>query len=131
MHQIREALEASWQSDTAYLGVYQEVNSALGQCYPSARVVQHYFPATEIVEGQVLTDKSIEKHFWNVIEVDGVTYHIDFTWQQFPKGSIVQSYKVRDRTKLGDGPETIKRVELLLERVKRHLDEPSLKTGTK
>lgn len=50
---IREALEASWDEKTSYLAVKQEGNPALGQCYPTSRVVQHFFPETEIIKGKV------------------------------------------------------------------------------
>lgn len=121
MLKLREALEASWQADTANLNVQETGNPALGQCYPTSRVVQYYYPATEIVEGEVWTGKSIEKHFWNILIKNGVTYHIDFTWQQFPQGSVIRKFKVLNREKLADSPQAIKRVELLHQRVKRHL----------
>jgi hypothetical protein len=121
MLQLREALEASWSLETAYLNVHKEGNPALGNCYPTARVVQYFFPKTEIVEGSVWTGKATEKHFWNALLEDDMEYHIDFTWQQFPNGSVVKDYKIRDREKLGDGDQTVKRVELLLERVTKHL----------
>lgn len=121
MTKLREALEAAWKPDTAYLRVAEKGNSALGQCYPTSRVVQFYFPKTEIVEGQVWTGERLEKHFWNLLVASEEKYHIDFTWQQFPAGSTVRSYKVRDRNTLGDSEETIKRVELLKSRVEKFL----------
>lgn len=123
MFRIREALEASWKPDTAYLKVERGGNPALGQCYPSSRVVQFYYPETEIVEGEVWTGIKNEKHFWNILNNNGATYHIDFTWQQFPKGSVVKSFKVRDRATLGGSPETIKRVNQLLKRVEDFLSD--------
>jgi hypothetical protein len=121
MLQLREALEASWAADTAYLKVYDEGNPALGNCYPTSRVVQHFFPETEIVEGWVWTGESSEKHFWNLLMSNGHEYHIDLTWQQFPQGSLVKEYKIRDRETLGDGKETLRRIEILLHRVSSHL----------
>lgn len=121
MTRLREALEASWKPDTAYLQVFEQGNPALGQCYPTARLVQYYFPKTEIVEGQVWTGKSVGKHFWNILIINGDEYHIDYSWQQFPHGSSVRNYKVRDRDTLGDSEETIHRVELLKSRVKDFL----------
>jgi hypothetical protein len=123
MVNLREALEASWDFRTANHHVSEARNPALGQCYPTSRVVQILFPETEIVEGQVQTNKGIEKHFWNVLVGDGATYHIDFTWQQFPSGSSVKSYKVRNRNTLGDSQGTIDRVELLLKRVEDYLSK--------
>ncbi len=121
MTRLREAFERAWKPDTAYLQVAENGNPALGQCYPTSRVVQFYFPETEIVEGQVWTGKGLEKHFWNVLVSNGEEYHMDFTWQQFPTGSSVRSYKIRDRNELGDGQQTIQRVELLKSRVKEFL----------
>lgn len=125
MLKLREALEASWDSKTSYLNVSEEGNPALGQCYPTARVIQYYFPETEIVEGQVRTVKGMEKHFWNLLENKGKKYHLDFTWQQFPTGSVVQSFKIRNRNELGDSPQTVRLIELLLKRVQRYLGETS------
>lgn len=122
MIKLREALEASWGVDTAYLQAGEEGNPALGNCYPTSRVVQYYFPKMEIVEGQVQTDRGMEKHFWNMLIVDGNEYHIDLTWQQFHHGSTIKEYKVRDRETLGDSGRTIERVNTLLNRVKNYLN---------
>ena len=123
MTKLREAIEASWGVDTAYLHVNEKGNPALGNCYPTSRVIQHFFPKMEIVEGQVWTGKKLEKHFWNLLIVDGMEYHIDLSWRQFPHGSVVKEYKIRDRKTLGDSEATIKRVELLLNRVKNFLEK--------
>ena len=120
--QLREALEASWNEQTSFQAVSEPGNPALGQCYPTSRVVQFFFPATEIIEGQVWTGRGLEKHFWNLLDANGSRYHIDLTWQQFPNGSVVKSWKIRDRQTLGDGPKTIARVELLHNRVRGYLD---------
>lgn len=121
--QIREALEASWDEQTSYLAVKQEGNPALGQCYPTSRVVQHFFPETEIVKGKVWNGKEIETHFWNVLKVKDDLYHIDLTWQQFPQGSKVREYTILDRNQLGDSEPTVKRCELLLQRVNDYLEK--------
>lgn len=121
MTQIRHALEQSWGADTAYLSAFQQGNPALGNCYPSSRVVQHYFPDTEIVEREVQTPSGIEIHFWNILITEEFEYHIDFTWGQFPDGSYVTSYRVRDRSKLNDDNEATVRVQLLLDRVQKFL----------
>ena len=118
---LREALEASWGVDTAYLYAEREGNPALGNCYPTSRVVQHYFPKAVIIEGQVWTGKQTEKHFWNMIIIEGQELHVDLTWQQFPHGSVVKEYKIRERATLGDDEDAIRRVDLLMKRVKEHL----------
>jgi hypothetical protein len=125
MTRLREALEASWHPETAYLHVSKEGNPALGQCYPTSRVIQHFFPETEIVKGRIWNGRELETHFWNVLTLDSNEYHVDLTWQQFPHGSSVRSYELMDRNSLGDGQQTIRRVELLLDKVKAFLANKS------
>ena len=50
---LREALEAFWDEKTSYLAANKAGNPSLGQCYPTSRVIQHFFPETEIVKGNV------------------------------------------------------------------------------
>jgi hypothetical protein len=121
MLELREALEASWDEATSYGCVSEPGNPALGQCYPTSWVVQQFYPEVEIVEGEVWTGKTVEKHFWNILLSQGNEYHIDFSWRQFPAGSAVRSFMIRDRETLDDGPATIKRRELLLQRVTAYL----------
>lgn len=52
---LREALEASWDRQTANGAVEKAGNPTLGECYPTSRVVQNYYPATEIINGNVWT----------------------------------------------------------------------------
>lgn len=122
MLRLREALEASWGRDTSYLAAEQAGNPALGQCYPTSRVVQHYFPETEIIKGKVQTGGSREDtHFWNALRYKDHWYHIDLSWQQFPPGARVSEFVALDRHNLGDSPPTIQRCELLLSRVEKYL----------
>ena len=121
MLRIREALEASWDRQTAYGEVHQAGNPALGQCYPTSRVVQHFCPATEIVKGKVWTGRSEELHFWNCLPIDGMLYHIDLSWQQFAAGSVVREFVLLDRLHLDDSQATLRRCSLLLERVENFL----------
>ena len=121
MLRLREALEASWDRQTSHQGAAQAGNPALGQCYPTSRVVQHYYPATEIIKGTVCTGKSEEVHFWNALPVGKDWYHIDLSWQQFPAGSIVREFVVLDRANLGDSEPTVQRCALLLKRVDDYL----------
>lgn len=117
MLQVRQALEHSWSADTAYEQAFRPGVPALGQCYPTARVLQLLFPPLEIVEGTVWTGATRERHFWNLLAAGGVDYHLDLTWQQFPSGTEIREWRVRDREDLDDGPTTVRRVELLLHRV--------------
>jgi hypothetical protein len=107
----------SWDSRTAYRGVFQAGNPALGQCYPTARVVQWFFPRFEIAAGEVDTGSTLEWHFWNIDPASDPPMQIDLTWEQFSPGSAVKGFKILDRLALGDSPPTIKRCRLLLERV--------------
>ncbi len=111
---LRAAVEASWDERTSYQAVNREGNPALGQCYPTARVVQFFYPETEIARGHVRKpDGGIETHFWNVAG----GHHLDFTWQQFPPGSHICGFELLDRERLGDSPQTVDRCDLLLARV--------------
>ncbi len=127
---LREALEASWKPDTAYMKVQEKGNPAYGQCYPTSKVVQIFFPKTKIVVGEVWTSKRMEKHFWNILEKDGSVYHIDFTWQQFPKGSKIKSYEILDQDKNKDGLVTVNRVKTLLNRVNKYIDSQIQSPGS-
>lgn len=118
---LREALEASWSRRTSYGAVWEEGNPALGQCYPTARVVQHFFPAAEIVKGVVRTRFRDEVHFWTELPTPAGTVAIDLTWQQFPPGSVVTERHLLDRSELGDSPPTVARCDLLLASVQERL----------
>jgi len=113
--QLKQALEVSWRPDTAYLGASQPGNPALGQCYPTARVVQWFFPRFEIALGEVDTGFSREAHFWNI---DPATAeHVDFTRVQFAPTADVLHWRLLDRNNLNDSLATVERCELLLSRV--------------
>jgi len=121
LERLAAALEASWDQLTAYQGATQPNNPAYAQCYPTARVVQWFYPEVEIVCGEVWTGLTTERHFWNIRGSGNDAERIDLTWQQFPSGSIVQQHQVLDRNSLGDSPPTIERCALLLHRVLTHL----------
>ena len=114
---LSTALQASWDRRTAYREAWEPGNPALGQCYPTARVVQWFFPDLEIASGDVDTGSALEWHFWNVDPGCDPPTHVDLTWQQFAEGSKVKQFKILDRNALGDSPPTIERCRLLLERV--------------
>lgn len=123
MIRAREALEKSWSPATAYRGASRLGAPSLGQCYPTSRVLQLLYPALEIVEGRVWTGIAEEKHFWNLLETGVGEVHVDLTWQQFPHGSVVRGWHIRDRATLNDSEVTLQRVEALLQKVHRHLDQ--------
>ena len=119
---LKPALEASWDRRTAHLGAFQPGNPALGQCYPTARVVQHFFPHLEIASGEVDTGASLEWHFWNIDPAGNPPGHVDLSWQQFAPGSKVTQFTILDRH-VSDSPLTVERCRLLLERVLARLAE--------
>lgn len=121
--QLREAIEASWDEKTSYLAVKKKGNPALGQCYPTTWVIQQFYPEMEIVKGTVWNGNEDETHFWNVLFVNEIPYYIDLTWQQFPRGSYVKSFKILDRNNLGDSPQTVERCRLLKGRIEAYLQE--------
>lgn len=120
---LREALEASWDEQTSYLAVSREGNPALGQCYPTSHVVQYFFPEMQIIKGKVWNGSEVETHFWNGLRVNGQTYHIDLSWQQFPVGSVVREFDLLDKQKISDSAPTTSRCEILLGRVKSYLKQ--------
>jgi hypothetical protein len=121
LERLATAIEASWDHRTAYRGITQPGNPAFGQCYPTSRVVQFFYPETEIACGDVWTGSSTECHFWNIRGWGTDAEWIDLSWKQFPSGSVVQRFKLLDRRLLGDSPPTLDRCALLLRRVLSHL----------
>lgn len=117
LSQLQIALQASWDRCTAHLGAFQSGNPALGQCYPTSRVVQWFYPRFDIVVGEVDTGSAIEAHFWNIDEATEPAAQVDLTWQQFPETSRVLGFRVLDRHALGDSSSTVLRCRLLLQRV--------------
>jgi hypothetical protein len=115
--QLETALEASWDSSTAFAGASQAGNPALGQCYPTARIVQRFFPRFDIAVGEVDTGTGIEAHFRNIDCSAEPPEHVDLTWQQFPTTSRAVGFQVLDRNTVGDSPPTVLRCRLLLQRV--------------
>lgn len=122
---LADALEASWDQQTSYQAAVRPGNPALGQCYPTSRVVQHFFPDYEIAKGVVWTGSELETHFWNVRGIGLEAHWIDLSWKQFPPRSVVRHFELLDRNALGDSEGTRKRCALLLERVLVHLERAS------
>jgi hypothetical protein len=121
IERLAAAIEASWDGRTAYRGLTRAGNPAFGQCYPTSRVVQYFYPEFEIACGDVSTGAATECHFWNIRGSGDGAEWIDLSWKQFAPGSAVRGFKLLDRTQLGDSPATVERCELLLRRVRAHL----------
>jgi hypothetical protein len=115
--QLRTAVEQSWDRETAYLQAFETGNPALGQCYPTARLVQWFFPQFEIVRGVVVNGQKRDCHFWNMDPRPDPALPVDLSWDQFPLGSSVEEFEILDRLALDDSAATIERCEILLKRV--------------
>lgn len=118
---LTEAVEASWDERTSYQGAVRPGNPAYGQCYPTSRVVQWFYPQCEVAVGEVWTGAGTERHFWNVCGTSNDARWIDLSWKQFSSGAVVEWFKILDRNDFGDSLATQKRCELLLQRVLDHL----------
>jgi hypothetical protein len=119
---LSEAIEASWDAQTAYRGHIEPGNPAFGQCYPTSWLVQQFNPAWEIVRGAVITPTAVHTHFWNAQPgPDGMLCHLDLTSAQFAPGARVQGFEILDRRHLGDSAATVARCQLLLDRVTHRL----------
>lgn len=123
------ALEASWDHLTAFRGDTREGNPAFGQCYPTSRVVQWFYPEYEIAKGEVWTGSTLEEHYWNVRRAHGENEFLDLSWQQFPTGSTIRSFSLLDRDALGDSVRAKDRCALLLGRVLFYLSTHSKETS--
>ncbi len=123
---LATAIGASWDHRTAYRGLIQPGNPAFGQCYPTSRVVQLFYPEFEIACGDVWTGSATECHFWNICRSGEHAEWIDLSWKQFPAGSVVKAFKLLDRRLLNDSPPTVERCTLLLTRVLAHLSKHPL-----
>jgi hypothetical protein len=118
---LKRALEASWDHLTSYQAAMRPGNPAYGQCYPTSRVVQWFYPEYEIAKGDVWTGDRVEQHFWNVRGQGGNAEWLDLSWKQFPVASSVRHFSLLDRNSLGDSDRAKARCALLLERVLTHL----------
>ncbi|VWX53518.1 hypothetical protein [Novosphingobium sp. 9U] len=114
---LARAMEASWDRLTAYRGIFDPNNPAGGQCYPTSRVVQWFYPGYEVASGEVWTGSSLERHFWNVRDGSDGVDRIDLSWQQFPARSVIRNFDILRLGPADDGQRTRDRCALLLERV--------------
>lgn len=76
---LKDAIERSWDHRTAYQGATRADNPAYGQCYPTSRVVQLFYPEAEIACGDVWAGQGTECHFWNIIGTGDEATWIDLS----------------------------------------------------
>ena len=125
---LTSALQASWDSDTAYeAGAWSQDNKARGQCVVSCLVVQDYLGG-ELIRYAVSSDQLNETHYMNQLD-DGTV--IDTTASQY-KEPVTMLFKpinldgvfnsIRDK-RLADAS-TRARYALLKQRVESFLAKP-------
>lgn len=120
MPTIRElsfALLKSWDADTAWKNKWVENVPDLNQCCVTALVVQDYFGGT-ILRSDM---SGGGKHYWNDTELYG---ELDLTFTQFGylKQDIKKEVKSISRNKLLSYKDTLKRYEILRDRVRKELN---------
>jgi hypothetical protein len=111
------ALLDSWGADTAK-GEWKEDIPALNQCAVTALIVQDYFGG-ELLRCPLDDGDS---HYWNLTENLG---EIDLTFSQFAytkQQDIPNETIVRPREYVLSFPDTLKRYEILRERVRNCLN---------
>ena len=119
---LASSLRGSWDALTAYAGNFDRANPAAGQCYPTSRVVEWFYPDYPVVRGEVITQLGIEHHFWNVRGGSQGTDTIDLSWEQFPPASTISWFDYLLSDASADSPGTQHRCHLLLMRVLYYLE---------
>lgn len=116
-------LQKSWFPETSKTPEkWSEENPAIGQCAVTALVVQDYFGGEIVWAEVVLLNGEKVSHYFNLIDGE----EIDLTRSQFPVGSIIprgvsktQGFASTREYMLSD-PDTVRRYELLKEKVQYH-----------
>ena len=109
---LEKAIKESWDKQTCYpdwANKWTPDNPSLGQCAVTALVIQDY------LEGELLYCEH-ENHYWNRLPNKK---EIDFTRDQFPKGTDLCLDEIRSREDIL--PTIHQRYNLLKERVKHKL----------
>lgn len=112
-----QTIPTVWAADTSSTpDLWTPENPALGQCAVTALVLQDYYG------GDLLrvTNRG-EGHYFNCIvdPITGAPTRIDLTWSQFSQESWEpeDDEQVRDRAYVLSFPDTVRRYELLRDRV--------------
>lgn len=114
--ELSYALLHSWGEDTAKGGWNEDI-PALNQCAITALVVQDYFGGE--LKRCKLNDG--DSHYWNDTEKYG---ELDLTFTQFAftkQRELVGDTVIRDRKYVLSFPDTVKRYEILKNRVEEYL----------
>ena len=123
---LKKALEKSWSKKTSFdPNNWTPENPAWGQCAVTALIVQDYFGGSlkKALFDTIDNGKAVRiSHYWNRLPNDS---EIDLTENQFPEGIIrnIPRGVIRDRKYVLSYPITVKRYEILKQRVEKYLKE--------
>ena len=116
IERLYRAVKMAWEEDTA-AGEWREEVPSMNQCAVTSLVVQDYLGGT--LQRQLLNDG--DSHYWNRLpngmDVDMTAEQFNYT-KQYREGPVV----IREREYVLGYPDTLKRYELLRDRVKKILN---------
>lgn len=117
LEDLKEALEKSWSKETSSDPKnWTPDNPAWGQCAVTALIIQDYFGG-DLLRAAI---EGIGSHYWNQLPNDS---EIDLTKIQFLTAVVIPPGETRAREYVLSYPATVKRYEILKQRVEKYLKE--------
>jgi hypothetical protein len=121
---LKKALKKSWSRETSSdPNNWTPENPAWGQCAVTALIVQDYFGGNLI--RATVNERGVSSHYWNElpdgIETDLTQDQFSENFNAFIKGHCLQETKTREYVL--SHPATVKRYEILKQRVEKYLKE--------
>jgi len=114
---LKKALKNSWSRETSSdPNNWTSENPAWGQCAVTALIIQDYFGG-DLLRAAI---EGIGSHYWNQLP-DGS--EIDLTKIQFLTAITIPAGEIRLREYVLSYPATVKRYEILKQRVEKYLKE--------
>ena len=122
INKINYALINSWSKETSYELVkdnWSLKNKSLGQCAITSLIIQDYLGGDIVFAETIFDNSSVINHYWNFI--DNIDY--DLTIQQFTSNYKFINKKIVSRNTLLRNLDTLKRYQILKEKVDNYLLE--------
>ncbi len=122
INKINYALINSWSKETSYELVkdnWSLKNKSLGQCAITSLIIQDYLGGDIVFAETIFDNSSVINHYWNFI--DNIDY--DLTIQQFTSNYKFINKKIVSRNTLLGNLDTLKRYQILKEKVDNYLLE--------
>lgn len=122
INKINYALINSWCKETSYELVkdnWSLKNKSLGQCAITSLIIQDYLGGDIVFAETIFDNSSVINHYWNFI--DNIDY--DLTIQQFTSNYKFINKKIVSRNTLLANLDTLKRYQILKEKVDNYLLE--------